>query len=90
MGQQLGKSLNLLIVIMLSQNTTIYTMDWRNSSCSNCRKSEIIAMIFLCLLFKDWREKVEKLLNAVVAKSQMPVIHQQGISYWSCNNNRSN
>jgi hypothetical protein len=38
----------------------------KNFSCSNYKKSEIIAKNFLCLVFKDWKEKVEKLNNAVV------------------------
>jgi hypothetical protein len=34
----------------------------KNFSCGNYRKSEIlIAKIFLHLMFRDWREKVEKL-----------------------------
>jgi hypothetical protein len=40
----------------------------KNFSCGNYRKSEIIAKIFLCLTFRDWREKVEKLNNAVVSR----------------------
>jgi hypothetical protein len=36
-------------------------------SCGDYKKSDIIAKIFLRLMFNDWREKVEKLNNAVIA-----------------------
>ncbi len=39
----------------------------KDFSCGNYRKSEIIAKIFLCLMFRYWTEKLEKLNNAVVA-----------------------
>jgi hypothetical protein len=39
----------------------------KDFSCGNYRKSEIIAKIFLHLMFRDWTEKLEKLNNAVVA-----------------------
>jgi hypothetical protein len=35
--------------------------------CENYKKSEVISSIFLRLLFKDWRKKVEKLNEVVVA-----------------------
>ena len=39
----------------------------KNFSCGDYKKSDIIAKIFLRLMFKDWREKVENLNNVVVA-----------------------
>ena len=36
-------------------------------SCSSFIKSEVVQCIFLRLLFKDWRQKVEKLHEAVVS-----------------------
>jgi hypothetical protein len=39
----------------------------KDFSCGDYRKSEIITKIFLCLMFRDWTEKLEKLNNAVVA-----------------------
>jgi hypothetical protein len=37
----------------------------KDFSCGNY--SEIIVKIFLCLMFRDWTEKLEKLNNSVVA-----------------------
>jgi hypothetical protein len=45
-------------------------------SCGNYKKSDTFANICLHLMFKDWREKAEKLNNAVVAsKAKCGLFH---------------
>jgi hypothetical protein len=39
----------------------------KDFSCSGFKKSEVVQCIFLRLLFKDWRQKVERLNEAVVS-----------------------
>jgi hypothetical protein len=41
---------------------------------------EVISSVFLMLLFKDWRKKVEKMNAGVSASNQVQTLHRKGIS----------
>jgi len=51
--------------VILEHDNSQYGL--KDFSCSHYKKSEIVASIFLRLMFRDWREKLEKLNKAVLA-----------------------
>jgi hypothetical protein len=44
---------------------------FKDFSCSSFKKSEVVCSIYIWLLFKDWRQKVTKLNEAVEASKAM-------------------